>query len=72
MITQGSSLCFPGGEKQMTYIINEECINCGACTPECPTEAIYEGDDIHHIDPEKCIDCGNCAEVCPVGAPNPE
>lgn len=56
----------------MTYEINDDCINCGACTPECPTEAIYEGEDIHNIDPEKCIECGNCAEVCPVGAPNPE
>ena len=26
----------------MAYKINEECINCGACEPECPNNAIYE------------------------------
>ncbi|MGF7184030.1 ferredoxin [Desulfitispora alkaliphila] len=56
----------------MTYIINDDCINCGACPPECPTDAITEEGDKHHIDPDKCIDCGNCAEVCPTEAPNPE
>ncbi|MBS4026695.1 MAG: 4Fe-4S binding protein [Clostridia bacterium] len=54
----------------MAYRINEECIACGACQPECPVEAISE-DDIFIIDEEKCIDCGACADVCPVGAPNP-
>ena len=24
-------------------MITEECINCGACEPECPNNAIYEG-----------------------------
>lgn len=27
----------------MSLIITEECINCGACEPECPNNAIYEG-----------------------------
>ncbi len=27
----------------MAIIITEECINCGACEPECPNNAIYEG-----------------------------
>ncbi|HHY63215.1 MAG TPA: 4Fe-4S binding protein [Bacillota bacterium] len=54
----------------MAYEINDNCIACGACKEECPTEAISEG-DIYAIDPEKCIDCGTCNEVCPVGAPNP-
>lgn len=27
----------------MAYKITEECINCGACEPECPNNAIYEG-----------------------------
>lgn len=29
----------------MAIIITEECINCGACEPECPNNAIYEGGD---------------------------
>ncbi|WP_185872669.1 4Fe-4S dicluster domain-containing protein [Blattabacterium cuenoti] len=27
----------------MSLIITKECINCGACEPECPNHAIYEG-----------------------------
>jgi ferredoxin len=27
----------------MAIKISEECINCGACEPECPNNAIYEG-----------------------------
>ena len=30
-------------KKQMAIIITDECINCGACEPECPNNAIYEG-----------------------------
>ena len=27
----------------MAIRITDECINCGACEPECPNNAIYEG-----------------------------
>ena len=27
----------------MAIVITDECINCGACEPECPNNAIYEG-----------------------------
>jgi len=59
-------------ERIMAYKISEECISCGACAAECPTEAISEGSSIYVIDADKCIDCGNCADVCPVGAPKAE
>jgi ferredoxin len=55
----------------MAYKISDACIACGACQPECPTEAITEG-PIYVIDADKCIDCGACANVCPVDAPKPE
>src|SRR5690606_36895022 len=29
----------------MAIIITDECINCAACEPECPTTAIYEATD---------------------------
>jgi len=29
----------------MAIIITDECINCGACEPECPNTAIYEAAD---------------------------
>ncbi|HZK38907.1 MAG TPA: 4Fe-4S binding protein [Clostridia bacterium] len=55
----------------MAYFINDDCISCGLCEPECPVDAISEGDDKYVIDAELCTDCGNCAEVCPTQAPNP-
>lgn len=48
----------------MAHVINDTCIACGSCEPECPVEAISPG-DIYVIDPDLCTDCGNCAEVCP-------
>jgi len=62
----------------MSYKINEECISCGACEPECPNAAIKEGDSTFVIDPAKCTECvgsyssPKCAETCPVNAPNPD
>jgi ferredoxin len=56
----------------MATMITEECINCGACEPECPNEAISEGEDIYVIDPARCTECvghfdeEQCAAVCPV------
>ena len=32
-----------GSTPAMSTMITEECINCGACEPECPNTAIYEG-----------------------------
>jgi ferredoxin len=54
----------------MAYVINDECINCGACESECPTNAISQGDDKYVINAEECISCGACNGVCPVSAPN--
>ena len=31
--------------KIMLYIHPDICIDCGACEPECPVEAIFEEDD---------------------------
>ena len=56
----------------MSYIINDECINCGACEAECPVAAIASGDAKYVIDENTCIDCGACNSVCPVSAPNPK
>jgi len=52
----------------MAHVISDECIVCGACLPECPVEAITEGEEKYVIDGDLCTDCGACAEVCPVGA----
>jgi ferredoxin len=56
----------------MAMVINEDCISCGACEPECPNEAITQGDTIYLVDAEKCTECvgafdsPKCVEVCPV------
>jgi ferredoxin len=56
----------------MATRITDECINCGACEPECPNNAISQGDDIYVIDPELCTECVGfyeqeaCQAVCPV------
>ena len=56
----------------MALIITDECINCDVCEPECPNEAIYQGDVIYEIDPSKCTQCvghydePQCQQVCPV------
>ena len=56
----------------MATTITSECINCGACEPECPNTAIYAGgvpweldgatgpaiaQDIYFIVPSKCTEC---------------
>jgi ferredoxin len=56
----------------MALMINEDCINCGACEPECPNEAISEGDPVYMINPDLCTECvgyydePQCISVCPV------
>ena len=33
-------------ENDSLYIDPEECIDCGACEPECPVEAIFEESEV--------------------------
>ena len=62
----------------MSYLINQDCINCAACEPECPNQAISEGNPIFVINPERCTECigsfdsPRCAAVCPVDACHPD
>ena len=56
----------------MALMITDECINCDVCEPECPNEAIFQGEEIYEIDAGKCTECighfdnPQCQEVCPV------
>ena len=56
----------------MALMITDECINCDVCEPECPNEAISQGEEIYVIDPNKCTECvghydePQCVQVCPV------
>ena len=56
----------------MALMITDECINCDVCEPECPNDALSQGEDIYIIDPGQCTECvghydaPQCVEVCPV------
>lgn len=56
----------------MALMITDECINCDVCEPECPNNAIYQGEWYYEIEPAKCTECvghfaqPQCVEVCPV------
>ena len=56
----------------MSLIITDDCINCDVCEPECPNNAISQGEEIYEIDPNLCTECvghydePQCVEVCPV------
>jgi ferredoxin len=58
----------------MANKINDECIQCGACEPECPNEAISNNGATYVIDAAKCDECAAnggefaCAAVCPTDA----
>jgi ferredoxin len=62
----------------MATHITSECINCGACEPECPNEAIHEGDEIYVIEADLCTECvgfhdeEQCQAVCPVSCCLPD
>jgi len=55
----------------MALMITEDCTNCDLCQPECPNNAISQGDDTYVIDPNKCTECvghfdePQCRTVCP-------
>lgn len=56
----------------MALLITDECINCDVCEPECPNQAISQGETIYEIDPRRCTECvghfseAQCVTVCPV------
>lgn len=60
--------CFHEGET-MLYIHPDVCIDCEACVPECPVEAIFHEDDVPddmqsyiQLNAEKSEECPNITE----------
>jgi ferredoxin len=56
----------------MALSIVELCVNCWACEPVCPSNAIYEAKPHFMIDAKKCTECEGdyadhqCSSICPI------
>lgn len=56
----------------MAFEIIETCVNCHACEPLCPNQAIYQAKPHFLIDPDRCTEClgdhmdAQCASICPI------
>ena len=56
----------------MAFKIIEGCVNCWACEPLCPSQAIFESKPHFIIDAKKCTECDGdypnpqCASICPI------
>jgi len=56
----------------MALLIENSCINCDMCDPECPNEAISMAENVYEIDTDKCTQCighydkPTCVSVCPI------
>lgn len=56
----------------MALEIIECCVNCWACVPLCPNQAIVEALPHFLIDADRCTECvgeharAQCAEICPI------
>ncbi|MDQ6973984.1 MAG: YfhL family 4Fe-4S dicluster ferredoxin [Mariprofundaceae bacterium] len=56
----------------MSLKITDDCINCAVCEPECPNDAIFEGEEIYEINSSLCTECvghfdePQCVMICPV------
>ncbi|MGO1618291.1 MAG: YfhL family 4Fe-4S dicluster ferredoxin [Oceanisphaera sp.] len=56
----------------MALLIENSCINCDMCEPECPNGAISYGLEIYEIETDLCTECvghydkPTCISVCPI------
>ena len=56
----------------MAFEIVETCVNCYACEPLCPNQAIYAASPHFMIAAEKCTECigdhidAQCVSICPI------
>lgn len=56
----------------MALRIIDSCVNCWACEPLCPSQAIYEAKPHFLIETGQCTEClgeyadPQCASICPI------
>jgi NAD-dependent dihydropyrimidine dehydrogenase PreA subunit len=66
--------CIYEGERAL-YIHPDECVDCGACEPVCPVEAIYYEDDlpekwaVHREDNAQFFSTTLPGRAAPLGSP---
>ena len=54
--------------------IDDSCIHCDLCVPECPSDAIHYESKCYTVDEQLCVLCKgyytspNCISICPVRA----
>ncbi len=54
--------------KKYAVVDKERCVACGACTKECPRDAIAVWRGCYAVvDKRICVGCGKCAGTCPAG-----
>ncbi len=52
--------------KRYAVVSADRCVSCGACTRECPKDAIAVWKGCYaKVDPDLCVGCGKCSRVCP-------
>ncbi|MDR3609230.1 MAG: 4Fe-4S dicluster domain-containing protein [Ignavibacteriaceae bacterium] len=63
---------------KINFSIHEDCINCGACLNECPSNAINKNNyppvskEIYFIVSDLCTECSGvsdyplCSDICPM------
>lgn len=58
----------PQGFRGLPECLRENCLQCGKCVEQCPTQALDLKASGWTIEPKRCIFCGYCQDACPQGA----
>ncbi len=58
-----------GDDQWLPLIHLNQCVGCGACVTQCPTNALGRQDDkAALVRPDLCIYCADCETLCPSNA----
>ena len=60
--------CIVQNDKGAYYVVQEDCIMCEACVPECPEGVMFMDADLVPNTAWECDLCGDCVAVCGTGA----